>query len=91
MIIHFLSAERLACQVCLKKAEIDLKLLTYTNSRKKIRGKVCHAIHRYAKANVQYMKDYKRTQRIIIFNVLGCEQFLWLTNFSLLKPVYNFE
>ena len=27
---------------------------------KGIRGRICHAIHRYAKANIKYMKNYDK-------------------------------
>ena len=27
-----------------------------------IRGRICHAIHRYAKANNKYMKDYNKDE-----------------------------
>ena len=29
---------------------------------KGIRGGICHAIHRYTKANNKYMKDYDKTK-----------------------------
>ena len=52
---HFLSAPGLAWQPCLKMNEIKLKLLTDIDmlemAEKRIRGGICHAIHRYAKAN----------------------------------------
>ena len=32
---------------------------------KGIRGEICHAIHRYAKANNKYMKDYDKSIIII--------------------------
>ena len=52
---HFLSAPGLAWQACLKKTEVKLELLTDVDmllmAEKGIRGRICHAIHRYAKAN----------------------------------------
>ena len=61
---HFLSAPGLACQACLKKAKIRLELLTYIDTllmvERGIRGGICHAIHRYAKANNKYMKNYDK-------------------------------
>ena len=55
---HFLSAPGLAWQACLKKTEVELKLLTNIDkllmAEKKIRGGICQAIHRYPKANNIY-------------------------------------
>ena len=52
---HFLSAPGLAWQACLKKTEVELEFLTDADIllmvEKGIRGGICHAIHRYAKAN----------------------------------------
>ena len=59
---HFLSAPGLAWQACLKKTEVRLELLTDVDMllivEKGIRGGISHAIHRYAKANNKYIKDY---------------------------------
>ena len=59
---HFLSAPGLAWQACLKKKEVRLELLTDMDMllmvKKGIRGGICHAIHRYAKANNNYMENY---------------------------------
>ena len=59
---HFLSAPGLAWQVCLKKTEVKLELLTDVDMllmiEKGITGGICHAIYRYAKANNKYMKNY---------------------------------
>ena len=57
---HFLSAQGLlAWQPCLKKTEVELELITNVDMllmiEKGIRGGICHAIHRYAKANNKYM------------------------------------
>ena len=61
---HFLSAPGLAWQACLKKTEVKLELLTGVDMllmvEKGIRGGICHAMHRYAKANNKYMKDYNK-------------------------------
>ena len=59
---HFLSLPGLAWQACLKKTNIKLELLTDYDMllmvEEGIRGGICHAIHRYAKANNKYMKDH---------------------------------
>ena len=65
---HFLSAPRLAWQACLKKAEVKLELLTENDMllivQEGIRGGICHAIHRYAKANNKYMIYYDENKEI---------------------------
>ena len=48
---YFLSELRLAWQVFRKKTKVELMV------KKGIKGIMCHAIHRYAKANNKYMKD----------------------------------
>ena len=52
--IKFLSAPGLVWQAALKKTEVKLELLTDIDMllmvEKGIRGGICHAIHRYAKA-----------------------------------------
>ena len=63
---HFLSAPGLAWQVSLKKTEVKIELLTNVDMllmvEKGIRGGICHAIHRYAKANNKYMKNYDKNK-----------------------------
>ena len=61
---YFLSAPGLAWQVYLKKTEVKLELITDNDMlmmiEKGIRGGMCDAIYRYAKANNKYMKDYNK-------------------------------
>ena len=61
---HFLSAPGLAWQTCLKKTGVKLELLTNIDMllmvEKGTRGGICQAIHRYAKANNKYMKNYDK-------------------------------
>ena len=58
---HFPSTPRLAWQACLKKREVKLELLTNNGMllmiEKGIRSRLCHAIHKYAKANNMYIKN----------------------------------
>ena len=61
---HFLSAPGLAWQACFKKIGVELELTTDIDMllivKKGIRGGICHGIHRYAKANNKYMKNYNK-------------------------------
>ena len=62
--IHFLSAPGLGWQLCLKKTKVELELLTDIDMllmvEKGTRGGICQAIHRHAKANNKYMKNYNK-------------------------------
>ena len=62
---HFLSAPGLDWQAYLKKTGIKLELLNDNDMlmmvEKGIRGGMCHAICRYAKANNKYIKNYNKT------------------------------
>ena len=61
---HFLSAPGLTWQACLKKTGVKIELLTDIDMllmvEKGIRGGMCQAIHKYAKANNKYMKNYDK-------------------------------
>ena len=63
---HFLSLPGLAWQACLKKTNIKLELLTDYDLllmvEEGIRGGICHAIHRHARANNKYMKNYDQNE-----------------------------
>ena len=60
----FVSAPALAWQVCLKKTEVKLELLTdyamLLMIYKGFRGGIYQATHRYAKVNNKYMKNYDK-------------------------------
>ena len=63
---HFVSLPGLAWQACLKKTNIELELLTDYDMllmvEKGIRGRICHSIQRYAKANNKYIKSYNNNE-----------------------------
>ena len=62
--VHFLSAPGSAWQARLKKTGVDLELLTDIDKllmvEEGIRGRICQAIYRYAKANNKYMNNNKK-------------------------------
>ena len=61
---NFLTRTRLAWQACLKESKAELELLTDIDMllivEKGIRGRICHATHRYSQANNKYMKNYDK-------------------------------
>ena len=64
---HFVSLPGLAWQACLKKTNVELELITDYDMllmvEEGIRGGICHAIQRYAKANNKYMNGYDRKKK----------------------------
>ena len=64
--VKFLSAPGLAWQATLKKTEVKLELLTDIDIllmlEKHIRGRICHAIYQYTKANNRHMKYYDKNK-----------------------------
>ena len=62
--IYFASPPGLAWQICLKKTGVKLESITDYDMllmiEKVIRGGICQAAHRYAKANNKYMKNYDK-------------------------------
>ena len=64
---HFLSAPGLPWQACLKKTGVELELLTDDKMllmvEEGIRGGICQTVHRHAKANDKYMKNYDNDKK----------------------------
>ena len=106
---HFLSLPGLAWQACLKKTNIELELLTDYDmllmKEEGIRGGICHSIHRYAKANNKYMKNYNNNEESSYIQYLDANNlygwamsknlsvngFKWLDNDKTAKHVMNEE
>ena len=61
---YYVYAPGLAWQACLKKTGVKLEWLTHYDMllmvEKEIRGGICQATHRYAKANNKYMNNYDK-------------------------------
>ena len=91
---HFLSLPGLAFQACLKKTNIELELLTDYNMllmlEEGIRGGICHSIHRYAKANNKYMKNYNNNEESLYIQYLDANNlYSWAMSRNL--PVNGFR
>ena len=55
-----------------KKTEVKVELLTNVGMlllvEKRIRGGICHALHRYAKAN-KYLKNYDKNKESSYYSI----------------------
>ena len=81
---HFLSLPGLAWQACLKKTNVELMV------EEGIRGGICHSIHRYAKANNKYMKNYNDNEESSYIQYLDANNLYgWAMSKKL--PVYGFK
>ena len=91
---HFLSLPGLAWQACLKRTNIKLELLTDYDMllmvEEGIRGGICHAIHRYAKANNKYMNNYDKNEESLYIQYLEANN-LYGWEMSQKLPVNGFK
>ena len=101
---HFLSLSGLAWQACLKKTNVELELLTNYDMllmvEEGIRGRICHSIQRYAKANNKYMKNYNNNEESTYIQYLDANnlygwamskklpvnEFKWIDNDKMAEP-----
>ena len=91
---HFLSLPGLAWQACLKKTNIELELLTDYDMllmvEEGIRRRICHSIHRYAKANNKFMKIYNNNEESSYILYLDANNLYgWVMSIKL--PVNGFK
>ena len=91
---HFLSLPGLVWQACLKKTNIELELLTNYDVllmvEEGIRDGICHSIHRYAKANNKYMKNYNSNEESSYIQYLDANNlYSWVMSKKL--PVNGFK
>ena len=91
---HFLSAPGLAWQACLKKTNVKLELLTDADMllmvEEGIRGGICQAIHRYARANNKYTKNYDEDEESSYIQYLDANNLYGWPMFEQL-PVRDFK
>ena len=85
---HVLSLPGLAWQACLKKLMIEEGMLLM--KEEEIRRGICHSIHRYAKANNKYMKNYNNNEESSYIQYLdGNNPYGWAMSKKL--PVNGFK
>ena len=77
-----------------KKTEVELELVTdndmFLMVEKGIRGGICHAIYRYAKANNKYMKNYNKYKEASFLQYLDANN-LYGSAMSQKLPVSGFK
>ena len=91
---HFLSAPEFAWQACLKKIQVELELLTDNDMllvfEEGIRGGMCQATHRYAKANNKYTNNHDKNEESSYLEYLDANNLYgWAMSQKL--PVRNFK
>ena len=93
--IHFLLLPGLAWQACLKKTNVKLELLTNYDMllmvEEGIRRGICHAIHRHAKANNKYMKNYDKNKESSYIQYLNANNLYGWAAMSQKLPVNGFK
>ena len=93
-LLKFISVPGLAWEAALKRSNIKLELLSDIDMllmvEKGIRGGICHAIHRYSKANYSYMKDSDKHKESLFLNYWDVNN-LYGWKMSEKLPVNNFE
>ena len=81
-------------QACLKRTKVKLELLTDVDIllivEKGIRGGICHAIYRYAKANNKYLKNYNKYKEESFLQYLDANN-LYGWTMSQKMPVKGFK
>ena len=91
---YYLSAPGLSWHSCLKRAGVKLELLTNNNMlfqfEKGIRGGIATAVHKYAKGNNKYMKNYDSTAQSTYLKYVDANN---LYGYAMSKklPVDNFK
>ena len=91
---HFLSLPGLAWQVCLKKTNVKLELLTDYDMllmvEEGIRSGICHSMHRYTKVNNKCMENYNKNEEPLYIQYLDASNlYAWAMSQKL--PVNNFK
>ena len=91
---HFVSLPGLAWQACLKKTNVELELITDYDMllmiEDGIRGGICHAIQRYAKANNKYMNVNNKNKESSYIQYLDANN-LYGTALSEKLPIKGFK